>query len=70
MIYVWTGVSLIVIGLIIYLYIKIIYKPYEGCSGGGLSGLPIAFLLMLAMALLSLGLMVLVVAGITMIMGE
>ncbi len=69
MIYIWVGACLLVLGLIMYLMINAIYKPYPGCSGAGMSGLPIAFLLMAALALMGLGLLILVIAVIAIILG-
>ncbi len=49
------GIVLFVIGLLVYLYFRFFNKSYDGYSGAGMSGLPAAFAMMIAFALLFIG---------------
>lgn len=51
----------IVLGLIMYLYLAYWKTPYDGYSGGGMSGLPAAFMMLLALLLMGLGAIVFLV---------
>jgi len=62
MILVWVGATLLAVGLALYLFLKILLKPYQGCSGAGMSGLPAAFLLVIAYAFIGLGVLMLLVS--------
>ncbi|VAW97852.1 hypothetical protein MNBD_GAMMA21-2915 [hydrothermal vent metagenome] len=54
------GTALFVIGLLVYLYLRFFNKPYSGASGAGMSGLPAAFAMMIAISLAVIGLLLII----------
>jgi len=56
------GTALFLVGLLVYLYLKFFDKPYHGSSGAGMSGLPAALALLVALSLLVIGVLLIVIS--------
>jgi len=63
------GGLIILIGSALFIYAAYLLPAYAGYSGAGLSGLPAAFMIMAALALIGLGAIVVLAAFIVQLLG-